>query len=264
MSNISLLLNSGVANATDSRNQAQSAVLRERQLAAYQAVSQENRLAAVDTSELSSNTETSGKFQFDFNSSSSSSSTSISWAGSFSSAVSDGNYTTNFSFNFSISHAQQVALGDGVTADGQQLSGQDFSLDRNGILTLAQELAKQLNSEDDTQADLGGQLTSKLQDLLEKLGLIDGDGKATPALQLMSDYANLNRFQAGQQVTAQTGFQYSATYSARSLSWQGWSQQQQQQAAETASPVINIDDQDVVNVNVITGDNNTVENKTGQ
>jgi hypothetical protein len=269
MSNISLLLSSGMSVATDSRNQAQASSLRERQVSAYHAVSQENKLAALDSSELSQQSAVQGQFQFDFSGLQQGGSTSISWQGSFSSSISDGEYTTNFSFSFSISAQMQVQLADGTQADDQQISGQDFSFDRNGLLKLMDELAKQLGEEKDTQADLSGQLTPKLQDLLEKLGLLDSDGKATPALQLLSDYANLNRFKAGQQVTEQPGLQYSSMLASRNLSWQGWIQQSQAAATTETQAVagngnVAADDNNVININIINGDHNTVENDTSE
>lgn len=215
----------GVSN--DRQSQSSSINVRSKMVQAYQAVIQENRAAAVDCSELSQNSCNTGSFQFNYSSEMSfSSSMEVSWQGEFNNLIQEGAYSTNFSFSFSISASFEVSFANEIAADDEAITGSDFSFDRKGLLSLMDELKERLglDQEEDSQLDLSSNLDDKLISVLQKLGLLDSEGKATPALQLLSDYADLGRFTAGQQVASNSGLQYSQAYSAQSLSWQSWSQ----------------------------------------
>ncbi len=233
--------NSGVAN--DWQSQSSYNTRRSQLVQAYHAVSQENRAAAVDCSELSQTACNTGSFQFEFSSEVSfSASAQVSWQGEFNNYIQEGSYSTNFSFSFSLSASFEVTFDNGVSADQEAITGSDFSFDRKGLLSLMEELKERLglnDEEDASQLDLAGQLDDQLVSVLQKLGLLDSEGKATPALQMLSDYAGLGRFNAGQQVANSSGLQYSQAYSSQTLSWQSWSQRISAASADATSGVIN-------------------------
>jgi hypothetical protein len=237
MTNISLLP-PGMGILDPRQDSSANVSLRGRMVQAYRAVVEENRLAAVDSSELSSSTEAAGQFQFEFAESETGASARVSWQGGFNANIQQGEQATSFSFAFEITATFEVAFTQDITTDAEAISGSDFSFTREGQLTLSDELAQRLGEEAGTDLDLTGQLTDRLLVVLGKLGLLDGEGKATPALQLLSDYAGLGRFAAGSQVADGTGLQYNQAYSARALSWQGWSQRADERSQAQPAGVI--------------------------
>ena len=186
---------------------------------ALRAVSEENKLAAVDRSEVSS-ASSRGQFAFSY-----SEQVRVSFAGSYSfSSGPPATFDSNFSFSFSISQSMAVEFGEGIEVSREAIQGEDFEFSSEGLLTLLENLIEELNAQEQQQVDLAGELDGKALSLLQQLGLIDEEGKATPALQLLSDYAGLNRFYAGEQVDAGAGTRYSAQLSSTQLNWQSWQQ----------------------------------------
>jgi hypothetical protein len=242
--------------------------------AALLAVQAENKLASVDRSELSSSRQMAGKFQFSFESE-----TQVSWSSSASLQLSGGqngqgnaqmSFTTSFSLSFEMTSSFEVSFGEGLSMDSQQLRGPDFEYDRSGLLKLLEELIEKLSAQDRPEIDRAGELDDRALELLEKLGLLDENGQATPALQLLSDYAGLDRFHAGQQVRTEMSYSYSAQISSSQLGWQGWTQRQQAAAEGTNEQTavqggtgganvvsgnqvggdVNIDDRDNIHINI--------------
>jgi len=194
------------------------AELGQRQREAMQQISEQNKLAAVDSLEFSASQQAGGHFSFSF-----AGQASASWqSGAQPQFAPPASFQSQFSFGFSVSSSMSVEFNQGISFDEQQMSGPDFKFNRDGLLELLKELIEKLGAQDRSQIDLGGELDGRALDLLEKLGLVDGEGRATQLLQALSDYAGLNRFQAGQQVRVEAGFSYSARYSQSQLSWQGW------------------------------------------
>ena len=270
-------LDSGNLQQLSGRQQQQnsdSVELSQRRQLAMQKIGEQNKMAAVDSSEFSSSQSMSGSFSFSFESE-----VSVSWQSGMQQQFSaPASFQSQFSFGFSVSSSFSVEFNEGISIDEQQMSGKDFELDRNGLLKLLEDLIEMLGAQDRPEIDLGGELDGRAQDLLEKLGLIDGEGQATMMLQAMSDFAELNRFQAGQQIREQSGFSYSAQYSETQLGWQSWlndskvasstegGQTSQAGTGDTntdsgvsgANVVagsnvggdVNIDDRDVININI--------------
>jgi hypothetical protein len=252
---------------------------------ALRAVSAENKLASVDRSEVSTAAR-GGRFSFSFKEE-----VSASWEGSYSfNSGPPATFESNFSFSFSVKQSLEVEFAEGLDVSSEKISGEDFEFNREGILTLLERLIDKLSAEDRPQLDLGGEIDGRAMDLLQQLGLIDEEGKATPALQMLSDYAGLNRFESGKQVNVSAGFTYSARMNSTQLNWQGWNQRQGASlggissgsgsttavnSGETAGGTsnvtsgvggantvtgnnvggdVNIDDRDVININITTGD----------
>jgi len=246
--------------------------IQQRHQMAVKQVSEENKLAAAaDCAELSGSQQVS-QFNFNF-----SSEMSISWESStqfnFSTPAS---FQSNFSFGFSVSSSFSVEMNEGISMTEEQISGSDFTFDRNGLLTLLEELIEKLGGEEETQQiDLAGELGDEVLDVLEKLGLLTEGGQATPMLQFMSDYAGLNRFEAGQEIRAEASFSYSAQFSAQQAGWQSWAASNgsgggtetatgDNTSVDVDSGVggantitdsniggdVNIDDRDVININI--------------
>jgi hypothetical protein len=251
-----------------------SVELSQRRQVAMQEIGEQNKLAAVDSSEFSMSSSMAGSFSFSFESQ-----VSVSWQSSASQQFSaPASFQSQFSFGFSVSSSYSVQFNEGISVSEQQISGQDFEFDRNGLLKLLEELIEMLGAQDRPEIDLSGEVDGRAMDLLEKLGLIDGEGKATMMLQAMSDFADLNRFHAGQQVRTQSGFSYSAQYSETQLGWQSWLNDSQAAgiaeggqtgqagtgdtttdsgvgganvvAGSNVDGDINIDDRDVININI--------------
>lgn len=248
--------------------------LRGNRRAALMAVQVENKLASVDHSELSNNRRMAGKFQFSFESE-----THVSWSSSANLQLSGGqagqgsasmSFNSSFSLSFEMNSSFEVSFGEGLSMNSQQLQGPDFEYDRSGLLKLLEELIEKLSAQDRPEVDLAGELDERAMELLEKLGLLNAEGQATPALQLLSDYAGLDRFHAGQQVRTEVSYSYSAQISSSQLGWQGWTQRQQAAADGTSEHTaiqggigganvvsgnqvggnVNIDDRDVININI--------------
>jgi len=251
---------------------------------ALRAVSAENKLASVDRSEVSSAGQQ-GRFSFSFKEE-----VTASFEGSYSfNSGPPATFESNFSFSCSVKESLEVEFGQGMEVGADKISGEDFEYNREGLLTLLEQLIDKLSAEDRPQIDLGGQIDGRAMDLLQQLGLIDEEGKATPALQMLSDYAGLNRFHSGEQVNVEAGFRYSARMNSTQLGWQGWNQRQggnlggfgqggttvtenSGNSARGTSNVssgvggantvtgsniggsVNIDDRDVININITTND----------
>jgi len=180
-------------------------------LDARNAVSQENKLAAVDSSVLTGNQLSgSGTFTFSWSTNPDGSSTlDITLANSTDPTTSaGGDASSNFSLSLHIGADGKVSLPDGVQAGEQQITGQDFTYSKDGVLQLLSDLAERMGAQDQTQVDLSGKLDDKTQDMLKRLGLIDANGQATQLLQFLSDYAGLDRFKAGQQVSQDSNSGY--------------------------------------------------------
>ncbi|MBN2081114.1 hypothetical protein JW859_02785 [bacterium] len=279
MREVSQDYSSNLQQVSAQRKQAYDQVdIQQRRQMAVKQVSEQNKLAAsTDCAELSGCQKTS-QFNFSF-----SSEMSISWESStqfnFSTPAS---FQSNFSFGFSVSSSFSVSLNEGIEMSEEQLSGSDFTFNRRGLLTLLEELIEKLGGEQQQQTqeiDLGGELSDDVLDVLEKLGLLNQDGQATPMLQFLSDYAGLNRFSTGQEVRAEASFSYSASFSAQQASWQSWAASNGGGGGGTAAGAgantsvdvssgvggantvagnniggdVNIDDRDVINININNG-----------
>lgn len=176
------------------------------------AVANENRRAAVDSRDrLSLSFRQTSRFKFSYNCNADGCGNQVSFSGRFSAEFSQQtDFQSKFSFGFKVNSNQQVELNEGVKATPDKIQGDDFEFDRKGVLSMLEKLIEKLNAQDRKQIDLGGELDGRALELLQQLGLIDEEGKATPLLQMLSDYAGLNRFQAGQQVKPENGQGYQA------------------------------------------------------
>ena len=172
---------------------------------AQEAVLQENKLAALDYSVLSgSQFSKAGAFSFAWTRHGDGSGTlSISYENPAASADATAKVevASNFSLRISISADGAVHLPNDIQATQEQLQGTDFTYDKSGVLELKSGLAERMGAQGGVKVDLGGKLDDDALALLKRLGLLDEDGKATQLLQLLSDYAGLDRFKAGQQVS---------------------------------------------------------------
>lgn len=198
------------------RSQAELIQLRQQRLCARQKVEHEMSLAALDRTDISCGS-WAGRFAFDFSGSVQSGGTQMRWEGNVEgSLVGSGTYQANFSFGFSIASGGEVQLAEGVEAGSEGMRGPDFEFSRGGLLRLLMSLLDKLGGEQEEQElDLGGPLDQRALEMLQKLGLLDDEGKATPMLQFLSDYAGLNRFGAGQQVRDAPGGSYATHFSVR-------------------------------------------------
>jgi hypothetical protein len=192
-------------DAADSTDQTQ---LRQ----AQDTVSQENKLAALDYCVLSnSQFSQTGSFAFTWTQNEDGSATlDISYQGSSTGAstpVAD-EATSNFSLQISIGADGKVQLPDDIAVNDEQIQGTDFTYTKSGVLQLLNDLAARMETTTTSQVDLNGKLDDDALAMLKRLGLIDENGKATQLLQFLSEYAGLDRFKAGQQVSSGTDANY--------------------------------------------------------
>jgi hypothetical protein len=201
----------------DLADSASSAQMKE----AQSAVSQENKLAALDYSVLSGSLlSDTGSFTFSWAQNEDGSATlDISYKNTATSSTTpvEGESTSNFSLQISIAANGTVQLPDEIAVDAQQIQGVDFTFSSTGVLQLQNDLAERLGNDDTAQVDLKGQLDDETLSMLKRLGLIDQNGKATQLLQFLSDYAGLDRFKAGQQVSRSAETSYGLSDKALSL-----------------------------------------------
>lgn len=195
------------------RNRQQANQLDESQK--YRAVSLQNKLAALDFSDLTVKQSVSGKFSFSFNSD-----TKISWDGALPQGQERQEITTHFSFAFSFRSSSQVTLAKDVELSESKIRGEDFSFDRRS----GELMVNRAESEESASLNLSDRLSSEMISVMERLGLVDDNGKANLALQFLSDYADLGRFKAGQQIKMESNFEYSSHFRAEQLNWQAWNQ----------------------------------------
>ncbi len=170
--------------------------------AAQLAVSQENRLAALDYSVLSgSQFRATGSFEFSWTQNEDGSATlDLSYHGNtdLTDAEATSEATSNFSLRLTITADGAVELPEEISVAADQIKGQDFAYTRAGVLQLTDEANATTPAR---QVDLSGKLDDDALALLKGLGLLDQNGKATQLLQFLSDFAGLDRFKAGQQVS---------------------------------------------------------------
>lgn len=179
---------------------------------AQEAVSKENKLAAIDYSTLSGTQfNSAGSFMFNWTHSADGSGTlDISYQSAMTnpSAAAAGESASHFSLRISIGASGTVSLPEEITTSKQHLQGPDFIYSNNGLLQLQSDLAGKIGLDLAPQVDLNGKLDDGALAMLKRLGLIGQDGKATQLLQFLSDFAGLDRFKSGQQVgrSAETNY----------------------------------------------------------
>jgi hypothetical protein len=219
MQPFSIIESARLSVTTEQQSQTDSVSQGKRQQAMF-AVRQENHLAALDLSRLSTaSPKAFERYRFDF-SENSRTSARVVWQGSARFAGA-GEYQSNFSLSMSISIRGEVRFSNGTEIAAGMFYGEDFRYDSNGLLTMLEDLIGRMGSQDRTEIDLRGELDERALDLLQRLGLIDGEGKSTPLLQALSDFAGLDRFYSGQPVILPSGNRY-GTLNQNMLAWQRW------------------------------------------